>query len=214
MKSLKEKKKQIMFLLADNFISNTLGTSSPNGMCFTLSFALSLHLENNGFNNNMIAGIFNAGSPKSSAHFWLTLEMDKKNILDPTYRQFYKNKPNLYYGKKPKKYTIHQVEFNDWFNGSYDIWLAYLMNPFFLQSTKFDLKVLLSINLSAAIILNNEIDDLGLDIMQSSKHKAYFSAIDEILIKYWHSNRGLIMQLKQELPKGFDNLLAKALKNT
>ncbi len=191
-----------ILLLAETFTLATLSCENSQGKCFIISCPLSLHLENNGFQNNIYAGHFKDNP--LYAHFWLTLENEV--IIDPTIRQFYDDAPQIYIGKKPDDYTsLENPKFEDWIKGVYTTWI----NPFRFPdyNTHLDLNLLLEINIKAATFIHNEFQDLGLDINRSLKSREYFRGIFEILNNS-QTKLGRFSKLK-----GFDNLLLKAQNN-
>ena len=188
--------------LAENFRNATLGSVKPNGKCFSLSYPLSLHLENNNLNNYITAGYF---KNVSKSHFWLTLEKNTEIIVDITKDQFYKKAPKVFIGKKPDDYFITEIEFEKLIEEVYNAWII----PFkYSENFKdYDIDVLLEINLRAAIILNNELDEKKRDFNISLRSKIYFIGIFEILN---------IFQDRLEVFEniiGFNELKLKAIKH-
>jgi hypothetical protein len=163
MSKLGEKDKFRISNLAEDFRVKTLNNASPKEMCFTISYPLSLHLINNGIENSMTCGKFIDGR----SHYWLTLIDEEKTIIDPTITQFdvYKDKSEVFIGKKPEEFTVTTGE---WFNESYKKWSTPLLNDGLIYpslpdknlSPKIDLKLYVGVNLRAAIILNEEIEQM------------------------------------------------------
>lgn len=189
--------------LAENFTNDTLGSVDPQGKCFTISFPLSLHLENHGIENSIIPGYFKIAS---NSHYWLTLENNEEIIIDPTIKQFCENMPSVYFGKKTENYKVEKNEdFEKWIDSVYSIWL----NPFKfpLEFPHLDIKILLEVNIKTAVKINNEYEQMKIDINKSLKSKAYFRGIFEIL-KIHQNELESFLKLK-----GFDNLVGKARNN-
>lgn len=95
-----------------NFTKKVLGKHQPHNMCFTVSFPLFLHLNNNDFKNTLRIGTFYGSDPakENVQHFWLMLDDEKLNIIDPTAKQFYPDmEENILFGPKPKQYCEHFV---------------------------------------------------------------------------------------------------------
>lgn len=191
--------------LAEKFSNDTLGNVAPHGKCFTICYPLALHLRNNNINCEIVTGKF---GNTTVDHFWLMLTDDSSIIVDPTIRQFYPDMPSVHVGKKPEDYN--QCLDEDWFEQTCDAWIG----PFLRKSKdkapselSLPFKDLLRINLTAATILNNEIEQLENNgcFKPSSASERYFTYIGEVLKKC------LEMKELQQLilPPGFDKLLSK-----
>ena len=210
--------------LALNFTNRVLDNYKPDNMCFTVSFPLSLHLANYNFKNTIRAGRFYDDSIKDGTpHFWIKLDSEIENIIDPTAKQFYPNLTEpICFMEKPKYYReLSQSLKKEWFAYSYDKWSKGLLNhdeedksksiiPIqALQSTKNpDIKTLLDINLRAAAILNTDCEKLNLE--QSILHKKYFECIYRVIQKF-HDKEEM---KKLNLPNEFQSLLNKVLNNS
>lgn len=194
----KENNEKIL-ALAEKFVTETLGSIDSQGKCFAISYPLSLHLENNNFKNSIARGYF---KDIFHSHFWLILESDNEIIIDPTKKQFYKNAPLVYIGKKPDDYYhVNDTAFENWIEDVYNSWIIPFHYPDNFEHL--DLITLLEINIKAAIIVNNELEKKEIDISNSLKHRIYFSGIFEIL------NNNYEKLTKFESIKGFANLKLK-----
>lgn len=171
--------------LVVEFANSMLGTKNIDAnttkqKCFAICYPLSLHLENNNYENSLVFGKYK----DETDHTWLVLEQAKKTIIDPTYNQFYPDKPFVHIGKKPKDYKIFC---KDMFTRAYDSWLCTFLNQNGrgqdnFKTTGIDWNESLKITIRAAIILNNEIENLMMDVHKSKiKRRLYFHGIFEIL---------------------------------
>lgn len=208
--------------LVTEFTTKSLGNTSPKHMCFTICYPLSLFLECKGFKTSIRAGNFIDGTP----HFWLSLDDDHETIIDPTIRQFYEDRkdiPAVYIGEKLEDYTEDNRTFEEWFEGlggnagTYEAWMepllntsdvpqqAYIHYPENSKQNKLDLKILLSVNLNAAIILNAESEKIC--HTHSALYKKYFAFIFKVIRKYQHEKEWA----KISFVEGFENLIRKAI---
>ncbi|MDP1801487.1 MAG: hypothetical protein Q8L81_09055 [Bacteroidota bacterium] len=193
-------------LLASAFVKSTLGSYIPDGKCFTVSYPLSIHLENNGFKNSLSTGKFKFGSPEQKDHFWIAFEDEDKTIIDPTIKQFFTEMPDLYIGKRPTEYTIESTPYESWFKEVYKSWIGNFEFRAQLQllSSQEYFDIILDINVKAAIIINNDIELKNTNMHVSQKLDQYLYGIYCILINY----------TDQELTKfrnllGYDKLVAR-----
>ncbi len=65
------------------FTQNTLGKECCHKMCYAISYPLHIHLSNKEISNSLKAGSVN-GIP----HYWISLDLPQKLIIDATARQF------------------------------------------------------------------------------------------------------------------------------
>ena len=198
--------------LSRDFTKMTLGNHNPDHMCFTISFPLSLHLDNNAIKNTLRIGTFYGGEPSKEGvqHFWIMLDGEKENIIDPTAKQFYRDmKEAILLGPKPKNYCEHFEPSKEWFQHHYETWAKKLLKhdeeEELKKKQRLDIKVLLDINLRAAIILNSECEKMN--IIPSVLYKKYFACIYRVIQKYHDKDE--LTQLS--LPDEFQSLLKKAL---
>ena len=207
--------------LALNFTNRVLDNYKPDNMCFTVSFPLSLHLDNYNFKNTIRAGRFYDGSIKDGTpHFWIKLDSEIENIIDPTAKQFYPNLTEpICFMEKPKYYCeLPQSLKKEWFAYSYEKWAKGLLNHEEGDKSKSiiqfqdlqlkknpDIKTLLEINLRAAAILHTDCEKLNL--APSILHNKYFSCIYRVIEKFHDKEE--MTQLN--LPAEFQSLLNKVL---
>lgn len=190
----KDEIKKIL-VLAERFTKETLGKKDPKDKCFSISYPLSIHLENNGFKNLITQGFFN-----DTPHYWLTIENDRNLIIDPTIKQFHKEGPPVFIGYKSNKYCYIADEntLTDWIDDVYKRWIEPFDKPD--ESSKIDVDIFLEINIKAAILIYNELEEMKIDINNSEKCKIYFNGIFEIL-------KNCDIKLKKfEKVRGFKNL--------
>lgn len=189
--------------LATIFTQNALGKESPKSMCFTTCYPLSLYLNINGIENSIRHGIC-----ENRRHFWI--EVSDKSIIDPTVKQFKfgENLSNVYLGVKTNNYD-EDFSNTEWFFGTYENWLVPYRDTFnFLSGgIEFDLKTAFKLNIKSAIILNNEIERLGIELSQSTELHSYFSGIYHIMSRYPFRNE--YDECKNLF--GFDRLLSKVI---
>jgi hypothetical protein len=171
--SLTEEDRLCIKNLAENFTRSTLGETDPEHMCFTICYPLHLHLMNNGFNNSLSGGTY-----QNTSHYWLDLDDEDKTIVDPTIRQFNKDAPFLFIGKKP---TDYPDDSNYNFDEPYQCWLDGLLGRRPGLPEGF-VEKLISINLKALSILITETDP---QIFSSHlQFKMYYDGILKALHKF------------------------------
>ena len=203
--------------LATDFTRNILDDFPPNHMCFTVSYPLSLYLENLGYENRIVAGNYqNEKSPKNGlAHFWIQLGDDLQTIIDPTIGQFNENEFRVFIGQKPIEFKESPQDFKEWFYGNfgtYEKWKDKLLgeeNPLYYpeQSNRdsLELGILLNINLHAATILNSQ--TISNNQVQTDIYEKYFDCIFKIIRNYYGKKEWSQIIYKE----GFNDLFAKAL---
>lgn len=175
--------------LAETFTIDALQNEPSNGMCFTIAYPLWLHFLNNNIACDIVRGDYR---PKSVVHFWLRLKDDPTFIIDPTFKQFYPDMPLVFNGPKPEDY---EESSDNLLNQYVNLWKDALLNgPLYdmlppevrrnsSYQNQFDFPRSLKISLTAAGILNDEMEQLGLNIFSnhSPACEHYFNHICEIV---------------------------------
>ena len=160
-------------LLSKFFTKTILQNNDSSRKCYTITYPLSLHLENNGFGNLITKGFFN-----QTPHYWITLNEERNIIIDPTKNQFNKNEDIVYIGNKSDEYKFISDEETQptLIEDVYEIWI----NPFVNNISIKEQMAILEINIKAAIFVHNEMIEKKIDINKSQKHLTYFRGIKDI----------------------------------
>jgi hypothetical protein len=200
--------------LATDFTKCILREYPQNNMCFTVSYPLSLYLENLGYENQIVCGSYkNELSPKNGTpHFWLQLYDDLNTIIDPTFSQFDNSQFRVIVEEKPKELVAIPFRFEEWFFEVYQRWKDKLLgveNPFYYpeQSNRdsLDLVMLLTINLNAATILYSRTKEYNK--VHSDVYEKYFDCIFIVIREYYGKNEWSQIIFED----GFNDLLDKAI---
>jgi hypothetical protein len=142
---------------ANNFTELTLGDTDPQGMCFTVSYTLSLYLQFHGVSNTIESCLVNKELP----HYLVRLHGRNKTIIDPTVRQFDTLSPKVYMGKKLSNYgTYIPFEFDrvysDWvYPLHHEGWTPPHPPEIKVHSHRCDIRSILKVTFKAAILLRN-----------------------------------------------------------
>lgn len=176
MSRLTEEDKLRIENLSKEFTTFVLADQDPKHMCFTICYALHLHLMNNGYSN-----LLSGGRYQGIDHYWLDLGDDDKTIVDPTIGQFNKDAPFVFIGGKPADY-LDRSNYN--FGESYQCWLAGLLgkNP---NLSIEEIRRYISINLKALSILIMETDHKKSPV--SDEFKMYLEGLSKALMNYFSS---------------------------
>jgi len=200
--------------LATDFTKCILIEYPQDNMCFTVSYPLSLYLENLGYENQIVCGSYqNENSLKNGTpHFWLQLKDKLKTIVDPTIGQFESTHFQVHVGEKPKEYEEIPFEFDEWFCGVYQRWKDKLLgdeNPLYypeqFNNNSLDIVMLLNINLNAATILYSQ--SKGYNKAHSVVYDKYFDCIFQIIRNYYGKKEWSQIIFNHS----FKDLFAKAL---
>ena len=200
--------------LATDFTKATLREYPQDNMCFTVSYPLSLYLENMGYENQIVCGNYqNENSPKKGTpHFWLQLNDSLKTIVDPTIGQFENYQFLVYVGKKPKEFAEIPYKFDEWFCGVYQKWKEKLFgyknpipHPEQFNNNSLDPVMLLNVNLNAATMLYSQTK--GNNKGSSYVYEKYFDCIFQIIRNYYGKKEWSQIIFID----GFNNLFSKAL---
>lgn len=200
--------------LTTDFSKSVLGEYSQDNMCFTVSYPLSLYLENFGYENQIVCGNYqNEISLKNGTpHFWLQLNDASKTVIDPTFGQFENNLFRVLVGEKPKEFEEIPFKFDEWFCGVYQRWKDKLLdneNPLYypeqFNNKSLDLVMLLNINLNAATILYSQSKGYNKDY--SVVYNKYFDCIFQIIRDYYGKKEWSQIIFND----GFNDLFSKVL---
>jgi hypothetical protein len=196
--------------LSKKYVTAVLENEDAAGFCFTICYTLCLHLYFNGFTTLIKSGIVNGTTP----HYLLTLPDNEEIFIDPTIRQFFKDKDIVHVGEKPQTYgEFEKFDFYD----VYETWLYPLLNnglvkplPSIIeQKRKFlDLSRLLNVNIRAAALLfcENEKGKPEFNNGNSEMIQLYFAAIDKMIL----ANRSNKKLVNSSLHRTFDELAFNA----
>lgn len=198
--------------ICEVFTTTVLKKTDRQGMCFTLSYTLGLHLEILNVEAKIVLGTY-----KEQGHYWL--ELEDGTIVDPTIQQFEPDFLGVYFDAvKNENFKSNKTPFRE--NQVLETWRERLMNdgkrenppqklPNDPPEKEFDIENLLRVNLMAASIIYGGI------VKKNNSQKAlhlerYLTQIKEILTENWIKNKTILENLKIELPSEYSILLAEA----
>lgn len=205
--------------LAEDFISESIKSEDPSGLCFATSYPLKIYLLTKNVNSKLIAGKVPKSIPEDEHfkfdHFWL--QIDKEGtMLDPTIKQFSgDDKMQIYLGKLDenvitKSYIVSEIPTKDWFQSVYNSWSTpfidptYPCNDFTQRSIAYQIKL--------ATILHSEMNRLpNPDENLNRYYRDYFDPIF-IFLRNWKIGNSLIKIDAEKIHPDFDKMLAEALK--
>lgn len=188
--------------ISTNFVKEIMRKEKSDGKCYHVCYPLSLFLDNNSYPNQIIRGTFKKNHNEVGInHYWLRVNGNEENIIDPTKRQFYPDEKKLvFYGKKPKEYEIKPLE------NEYEGWLrSYRTRAYLYDKETFDLSSFLPVTLRAAILINNDIPDKK-RISVCPKLSGYFKGIYAILDYQIYYNRQTVDTFASQHLLGFEAL--------
>lgn len=183
--------------LTIQFLDNIELSDCPKGKCFTTCYPLSIFLKRNKIPTLFFQGYYKT---QENVHYWLTLQ-DSETIIDPTIRQFDKNKPRVFIGKDSDYKNCNVLEAIDDPIYRWKLPFIELTNEIekSLIPPCFDKKTNLKIILQAATFLH-----LNLKKDFTEKEKEYFSYIKSIL--NYEANRPLINEMESKLLENIKTL--------
>jgi hypothetical protein len=194
--------------ISNNFVNEILGNETRTGKCYHVCYPLSLFLEIKQHPNQIMRGTFKrTESEVGTNHYWLQLDADQENIIDPTKCQFYPNeKCSVYYGTKSKQYKDPD---NNQLKNEPEQWLGKYTNSAQVNYKEYfnpNIDSFLSVTLRAAILITNNIPDKR-RISVYPKLLEYFKGIHAILAYQTLHNQQTIAALKGQPRQEFKTLI-------
>ena len=132
--------------LTEDFISESIKTEDPAGLCFATSFPLLIYLATKQIKSRLKTGKVPKEMPHDPNfkvdHYLLQIDSDG-TILDPTIQQFNKDVEPIYIGKPidsevTNKYKLCDLPINSWFQQTYDSWRKTYDDPTFPLTGAFE----------------------------------------------------------------------------
>ena len=205
--------------LTDSFLSQSIRSQDPAGLCFSTSFPLLIYLAIKGIKCDLrkgeVAKLESDGTTRNTTHYWLQLHSEDI-IIDPTYTQFIinKNVEPIYIGKLKDCEVMYKQgddEWDTWFPNDFDGWKTpYEDIDFPLDGLFWKRSITYSMRL--ATILYAEIKQLSSPNMIVNEYFGVYFKPVFIFLNNWYAGNINFELAKVELTNSFDDLLSDALK--
>jgi len=202
--------------LTKDFTSESIA-DKPDGLCFATAFPLKIYLATKGIKGRLRVAKVPKLMPDNNIidvdHFWLQVPINGIMLdLDPTIKQFDKSESSIYVGKlaentTTKKYKLLHSRPNIWFPKVYDDWRMDFDNPKLRRNVPF-IKKSMIYSIKLAIVLNKEVKKMPFHNKYILHYFGLYFTPIFIFLNTWLTDKTDFEDLREQLPKDFDDLLA------